>query len=62
MLKTNSWTYEIKDINEETKIGSFYGKELLLSKEPDIHIRDKVKVVLDVKLCNQERITTCYRH
>ena len=30
--------------------------------EPDIHIRDKVKVVLDVKLRNQERITTYYRH
>ena len=29
---TNSWTSKIKDLNVETTIGSFYGKEVLLSK------------------------------
>ena len=54
VLKTNPWTYTMKDVNRETIIGSFYEKELLLSKlymsyyiEPEINIRDKVKVVLD---------------
>ena len=32
VLKTNSWTYKIKDLNGEKIIGSFYEKELLLSK------------------------------
>ena len=31
VLKTNSWTYEIKDLNGEKIIGSFYEKELLRS-------------------------------
>ena len=31
VLKTNLWTYKIKDLNGETRIGSFYEKELLLS-------------------------------
>ena len=53
MLKTNPLTNKIKGLNGEAVIGSFYEKELLLSKlyvsyypEPDSHIRDKVKVVL----------------
>ena len=44
-----------EDLNAEKIIGSFYEKELLLSKlkmsyylEPYSHIRDKVKVVLDL--------------
>ena len=32
VLKTNPWTYKVKDLNEEKIIGSFYEKELLLSK------------------------------
>ena len=31
VLKTNPWTYKIKDLNGEKVIGSFYEKELLLS-------------------------------
>ena len=31
VLKTNPWTYKIKDLNGEKLIGSFIGKELLLS-------------------------------
>ena len=31
LLKTNSWTYKIKDLNGETIIGSFYENESLLS-------------------------------
>ena len=31
ILKTNPWTYKIKDLNGEKIIGSFYEKELLLS-------------------------------
>ena len=31
VLKTNPWTYEIKNLNRE-EIGSFYKQELLLSK------------------------------
>ena len=52
-MKTNHKTYKIKDLNGEKIIGSFYEKELLLSKlymsyypESDSYIRDKVKVVL----------------
>ena len=32
VLKTNPWTYKIKDLNGEKIIGKFYGKELFLSK------------------------------
>ena len=32
VLKTNLWTYEIKDLNTEKIIISFYEKELLRSK------------------------------
>ena len=32
VLKINPSTYKIKDLNGEKIIGSFYGKELLLSK------------------------------
>ena len=31
VLKTNPWTYKIKDLSREKIIGSFYEKELLLS-------------------------------
>ena len=31
VLKTNPWTYKLKDLNGEKIIGSFYEKELLLS-------------------------------
>ena len=31
LLKTNTWTYKIKDLIGEKTIGSFYKKELLLS-------------------------------
>ena len=30
-LKTNPWTYKVKDLDREKIIGSFYGKELLRS-------------------------------
>ena len=50
MVKTNPWTYEIKNLNRE-KIK----KKLLLTKlpwnyypSPDTHVRDKVRVVLDL--------------
>ena len=66
VLKTNPWTYKIKDLNGENITGSFSEKELLLSKlkisyypEPDSHIRDDVKSSIRlVKLCHQERIRT----
>ena len=32
VVKTNPWTYKTKDLNREKIIGSFYEKELLLSK------------------------------
>ena len=32
VLKTNPWTYEIKDLNREIIRGSFYEKEMLLIK------------------------------
>ena len=32
VLKTNPPTYEIKDLNGENIMGSFYEKELMLSK------------------------------
>ena len=54
-MKTNYWTYKIKDLNGEKIIESFYEKEFLLSKlqiscypEPASRIRDKVKVILDL--------------
>ena len=31
VLKTNAWTYKLKDLNEEKIIGTFYEKELLQS-------------------------------
>ena len=55
VLKANPWTYKIKDLNGEKIIGSFYEKELLRNillmsyyPEPDSHMRDKVKSVLDL--------------
>ena len=49
-------------------MGSFYGKELLLSKllmsyypEPDSHVRDKVNVVLACQIMLLKGIRTCYR-
>ena len=57
-MKTNPWTYKIKHLNREKIIGSFYERELLLSilqkscyPEPYSHIRDKVKVVLELSNC-----------
>ena len=54
VLKTNPWTYKIKDLNKEKIIGSFYENNFLLSilyvsyyPELESHIRDKVKIVLD---------------
>ena len=54
-LKTNPWTYEIKDLDGEKIKVSLCKKELLLSKlqisyypEPNSHIRKKVGVVLDL--------------
>ena len=54
-MKANPWTYKIKDLNGEKIIGSFYEKELLRNillmsyyPEPDSHMRDKVKSVLDL--------------
>ena len=54
VLKTDRCTYKLKDLNGGKVIGSFYEKELLRSilwtsyyPEPNIHVRDKVKVVLD---------------
>ena len=31
VLKTNAWTYKLKDLNGEKIIGTFYEKELLRS-------------------------------
>ena len=31
VLKTNAWTYKLKDLNGEKIIGTFYEKELLQS-------------------------------
>ena len=54
-MKTAPWTYKFKNVNGEKTTGSFYEKELLRSilkmsyyPEPNSHIRDKVKVVLDL--------------
>ena len=55
VLKTNLWTYRLKDLNGGKIIGSVYEKELLLIMlkisyypEPESHIRDKAKVALDL--------------
>ena len=55
VLKTNPWTYKIKNLNGEKIIVSFSAKELLLSislmsyyPESDSCIRDKVNVVSDL--------------
>ena len=55
VLKTNPSPYKIKDLNWEKMIGTFYGRELLLSilqisyyPEQDSHIKDKVKVGLEL--------------
>ena len=65
VLKTNPWTYKIKDLNGDKIIGSFYEKELLRSilqmsyyPEPDSHIRDKVKVVSKKELEHDTGIDT----
>ena len=63
VLKTNPWTYKIKDLNGETLPGSFYKKQLLLSillllsdyPEPDSHIRDNVKIELDLSNCTTKK-------
>ena len=54
-LKTNFWTYKIKDLHGKKIKGIFYEKKLLLSKlkmiqysQPDSYIRDKVKIVLEL--------------
>ena len=54
-MKTNPSTYKIKDLNGEKIIRSFYEKELLqiilqmsYYPQPDSHIKDNVKVVLDL--------------
>ena len=70
MLKTNHWTYRIKNLNGEKIIGNFYEKEVLLNKlylsyypEPDSHIRlnECQTSIRLVKLCNQQKIRTYYR-
>ena len=55
VLKSNTWTYKVKDLNKEKMIERFYEKELLRSilqmsyySESDSHIGDKVKLVLDL--------------
>ena len=32
VLKTNPWTYKVKDLNGEKMIGGFYEQEMLLNK------------------------------
>ena len=70
MLKTNHWTYKIKNLNGEKMIGNFYEKEVLLNKlylsyypKPDSHIRLKEcqTSIRLLKLCNQQNIRTYYR-
>ena len=39
VLKTNLWAYKIKDLNREKIIGSYYEKELLLSKAVTLGIK-----------------------
>ena len=56
VLKTISWAYKIKDLDRKTMIQSFYGRKLFIgliinlsyNPERDSHIRDKVKVELDL--------------
>ena len=69
VLQINPWPYKIKDLNEEKIIGSFYEKELLLSKlkvsyypETESHIRYKVKIVLKCSNYATEKIGQCYRY
>ena len=54
-MKANLWTYRLIDLNGGKIIGSVYEKELLLIilkisyyPEPESHIKDKVKVALDL--------------
>ena len=54
--------YKIKDLNRKKINRTFLWKELLLNKlqmsynpEPDSHIRDKVKVVLDLSSYSTKR-------
>ena len=56
LVKVTKWTYKIKDFNVEKIIASCYEKQLLPNvlsmiyyPEPDSHIRDKIKVVLDLQ-------------
>ena len=69
VLQINPWPYKIKDLNEEKIIGSFYEKELLLSKlkvsyypETESHIRYKVKIVLKCSNYATKKIGQCYRY
>ena len=55
VLKTNPWKYKTKDLNWQKIIGSYYKKELLLSKlwmiyypELDSQINKNVKIKLDL--------------
>ena len=55
VLKTNPWKYKTKDLNWQKIIGSYYEKELLLSKlwmiyypELDSQINKNVKIKLDL--------------
>ena len=68
VLKTNPWMYKIKDLNEETILGSLYEKELLLIilkisyyPKPNSHTTDKVKVEYNWQIMLLKRIKTCYR-
>ena len=68
VFKTYPWTYKIKDLNGEKIIGSFSEKELSWSilkmsyyPEPNIHIRDKIKVVLDLSNYAAKQNRSCYR-
>ena len=69
VLKINPWTYKMKDLNGEKVIGSFYAKELLMSKlkisyhpGSNILIRDKIKVVHVDNACTIFRIMKYINH
>ena len=69
VLKINPWPYKIKDLNEEKIIGSFYEKELLLSKlkvsyypETESQIRHKVKIVLKCSEYATKKVGQCYSY
>ena len=54
-MKTSPWISKLEELSGEKVEESFYEREFLLSvlqmsyyPDPDIHIRDKVKVVLDL--------------